>query len=172
MSTLDDKISSCEIELEELKKRATTVRNAIDALQDKIKEIGGAKLMAQRSKVDSLRTFIGIANTEITNAEVTKEKAAKDAKKHASAIESNNGVLEDAQTEADRLNEDFEELQSYVARAKEVMEDAKAAEENSKEDLEQLKQELDEKTETIQAFRKKEVCANYTTPSVQPLTLI
>ena len=51
MAKLDDEIASSEAELEKLKKKAGVVEKAIQDLEKKILDIGGAKLLTQRSKV-------------------------------------------------------------------------------------------------------------------------
>ena len=54
------------------------IEQDIKDLERKILEIGGSKLLTQKSKVDGIRVHIG---HEITKAEVAKNKAEKDATK-------------------------------------------------------------------------------------------
>ncbi|KAI9453551.1 RecF/RecN/SMC N terminal domain-containing protein [Lactarius psammicola] len=131
---LDREISTAQTELERLQSQSSTIEEAIKALEKKILDIGGSRLLAQKSKVDGLKLHINLANEEITKAEVAMAKAEKDS-----------------------LSESLQEVKDYVADIRAKVEAAQAEVENSKDDLENLKAELDEKTEEIQAFRAKEV---------------
>ena len=75
---MDKEIASSSTDLEKLKKKASVVEKAIQDLEKKIIEIGGSKLLAQKSKVDGIKTHINIAMDELTKAEVAKAKAEKD----------------------------------------------------------------------------------------------
>ncbi|KDQ62973.1 hypothetical protein JAAARDRAFT_362087 [Jaapia argillacea MUCL 33604] len=157
IATLDETIDSAMEELAELQERSGTIEKAIKALNQKIIEIGGAKLLSQKSKVDGIKVHINIANDEITKAEVAKAKAEKDVAKLNVAIETNSKSLEDSQTELQALEKQLEECTEYVDELRENVEAAKSAADNSKEDLDNLKAELDAKTEEIQAFRQREM---------------
>lgn len=126
-------------------------------LEKKILEIGGAKLLTQKSKVDGIRLHINLANDEITKAEVAKAKAEKDSVKLNGSIEANTTALEEVDAELEDLNVQLQELVQYVTELQTKVEAAQSAAENSKEDLENLKAELDTKNEEIQAFRQHEV---------------
>jgi structural maintenance of chromosome 4 len=140
-----------------LQSRSGKIEEAIKALEKKILDIGGSRLLAQKSKVDGLRLHISLANDEITKAEVTKAKAEKDSVKFQGSIAGNRQGLTEVETELEKLNESLQEVKDYVADIRAKVEAAQAEVENSKDDLENLKVELDEKTEEIQAFRAKEV---------------
>jgi structural maintenance of chromosome 4 len=151
-----DIVASTE-ELQELQEKSGKIEKAIKDLEKKILEIGGAKLLTQKSKVDGIRLHINLANDEITKAEVAKAKAQKDSLKLDGAIETNTTVLQEVESELDELNGQLGELNQYVTELRIKVEAAQSAAENSKDDLENLKTELDQKTEVIQAFRQKEV---------------
>lgn len=157
ISALEDDIASATEELEGLQQRAATVEGAIKALEQKILDIGGARLLSQKSKVDGLKLHITVANDELTKAEVAKQKAEKDSAKFSKAVESNRESLEEAEKEFDELKDQVDECARYVEEIQSKVDDAKQAEDNSKEDLQRLKIELDEKTEQIRGFKKKEV---------------
>ena len=140
-----------------MQSHSSAIEEAIKALEKKILDIGGSRLLAQKSKVDGLKLHINIANEEITKAEVAMAKAEKDSIKFKGTIASNRRSLEDVETELEKLSESLQEVKDYVADIRAKVEAAQAEVENSKDDLENLKTELDEKTEEIQAFRKKEV---------------
>ncbi|EIW64469.1 RecF/RecN/SMC protein [Trametes versicolor FP-101664 SS1] len=157
IATLDRGIDAATAELEKLQGKANAIEAEIKALEKKILEIGGARLLSQKSKVDGLRLHINLANDEITKAEVAKAKAEKDRVKHQSAVESNTGELEDVQRELADLEEQLEECAEYMAQLRQQVDVAQTAAEKSSEALAQLKEELDEKSEHIQAFRQKEM---------------
>jgi structural maintenance of chromosome 4 len=133
------------------------IEKAIRDLEKKILDIGGAKLLTQKSKVDGIRLHINLANDEITKAEVAKAKAEKDTTKFDSTIETNKASLDEVEGELGDLMSQLEECVQYVTELRSQVEAAQAAAEHSKDDLESLKSELDTKTEEIQAFRQKEV---------------
>ncbi|KAN0127918.1 RecF/RecN/SMC N terminal domain containing protein [Lactarius tabidus] len=157
IALLEREIATAQGELEKLQSKSSTIEEAIKALEKKILDIGGSRLLAQKSKVDGLKLHINIANEEITKAEVAMAKAEKDSVKFKGSIASNRQSLEDIESELEKLTESLQEVKDYVADIRAKVEAAQAEVENSKDDLENLKTELDEKTEEIQAFRKKEV---------------
>ncbi|KAK2462864.1 hypothetical protein APHAL10511_005062 [Amanita phalloides] len=156
IAELDEEIAGTQEELEALLKKASKVEQAIKDLEKKIMEIGGSKLLTQKSKVDGVKLHISLAYDEITKAEVAKAKAEKDLAKYESAIESNNALLEEAEAESKELDSQLKELDTYMSELREKVEAAQTAADNEKEDLEELKGELNEKEEKIQTFRKKE----------------
>ncbi|KAF8274355.1 RecF/RecN/SMC [Lactarius quietus] len=157
IALLEREISTAQSELERLQSQSSKIEEAIKALEKKILDIGGSRLLAQKSKVDGLKLHINIANEEITKAEVAMAKAEKDSIKFKGSIGTNRRSLEDVEAELEKLSESLQEVKDYVADIRAKVEAAQAEVENSKDDLENLKTELDEKTEEIQAFRKKEV---------------
>ncbi|KAJ6475290.1 RecF/RecN/SMC [Mycena vitilis] len=153
---LDTEIHKSEAELEELQEKASKIEQAIEELEKKILQIGGSKLLTQKSKVDGIRLHINLANDEITKAEVAKAKADKDLVKLAKAINANSATVEEADRELKELNGQIDELAAFIADHQANVQEAKAAAENSKDDLETLKASLDQKEEEIQAFKQKE----------------
>ncbi|KAI0297565.1 RecF/RecN/SMC protein, partial [Multifurca ochricompacta] len=150
VASLESEIAAAQSELESLQSRSGTIEEAIKVFEKKILDIGGSRLLAQKSKVDGLKLHINLANDEITKAE-------KDSVKLESSIASHQHGLEEMEAELEKLNESLQEVKDYVADIRAKVEAAQAEVENSKDDLENLKLELDEKTEEIQAFRAKEV---------------
>ncbi|PCH34299.1 RecF/RecN/SMC protein [Wolfiporia cocos MD-104 SS10] len=157
ISALEKDLAASTHELERLQEKTSAIEREIKALEKKILEIGGARLLTQKSKVDGIRLHINLANDEITKAEVAKAKAEKDSAKYEHTIENNSAALEEVSGELEELNEQLEELTQYVAELRAQVEDAQAAVENSKEDLDNLKSELDAKQEEVQAFRQKQM---------------
>ena len=157
ISKLEQEIAKANGALEKLKEQSSSIDQDIKNLEKKILDIGGSKLLTQKSKVDGIRLHINLANEEITKAEVAKSKAEKDAAKLEKSINSNTQALEDIEKEIEELNEQIAALVDYVAKLKDNVENAQNAAENSKEDLETLKVELDAKEEQIATFRQREV---------------
>ncbi|KAI0652571.1 RecF/RecN/SMC protein [Trametes meyenii] len=157
IAALDQEISSATMQLERLQEKANTIEAEIKALEKKILEIGGARLLSQKSKVDGIRLHINLANDEITKAEVAKAKAEKDSVKHQSAVENNKVELEEAEAELAQLEDQLEECAAYMTELRQKVDVAQAAADQSSEALEKIKAELDEKNEHIQAFRQKEM---------------
>jgi structural maintenance of chromosome 4 len=154
---LEKEITSSTQKLEALQEKTGKIEEAIKELEKKILDIGGARLLSQKSKVDGILLHINLANDEITKAEVAKAKAEKDSVKLRGTVEANSVAMKDVDAELAELNEQLEECAGYVRELRTKVEAAQAAAENSKDDLDNLKAELDTKTEEIQAFRQKEV---------------
>jgi structural maintenance of chromosome 4 len=157
MRELEKKSSDVEKELETLRSHSAVVEKGIQALEKKILDIGGSKLLAQKSKVDGIKLHINLANDEITRAEVAKAKAEKDVQKLATSIASHRAGLEEVDRTTAELEEQLEEVIVTVAEIRSKMEQAQAATENAKDDLDDIKSELDEQAKIIQKFRAKEV---------------
>ncbi|KAI0687981.1 RecF/RecN/SMC [Cytidiella melzeri] len=154
---LDEEIEAGVAVLEELEGDKAAIDDEIKALEKKILDIGGARLLTQKSKVDGVRLHINLTNDEITKAEVAKAKAEKDVKKLENLIASNSASLDDVKEDLRKLEAELEQCVQYVEVIRSKVADAQSAAENSKDDLDNLKAELDEKTEQIQAFRAKEM---------------
>jgi structural maintenance of chromosome 4 len=152
-------IVSSQEELQNLQEKSGKIEQAIKDLEKKILDVGGSRLLTQKSKVDGIRLHINLANDEITKAEVAKVKAEKDAVKLETSFRSNTVSWQEVEAELEGINGQIEECAQFVQELRAKVEAAQAAAEHSKEDLENLKTELDTKTEEIQAFRQKEVCS-------------
>lgn len=161
IKALDRKIADASAALLRLEESKATIDEDIKRLEQQIIDIGGSRLLSQKSKVDGVRLHINIANDETTKAEVAKTKAEKDVAKLAASIATNRGNLDEVNAELEGLEEDLRVCVRYVNEIRSKVTDAQAAVDNSKDDLESLKAELDEKTEQIQAFRAKEVRLSY-----------
>ncbi|KZT08792.1 RecF/RecN/SMC protein [Laetiporus sulphureus 93-53] len=157
IATLEKDIATSTERLEALQAKTSTIEAEIQALEKKILEIGGARLLSQKSTVDGIRLHINLANDEITKAEVAKAKAEKDCVKLKSTIKNNTEALEEVERDLEELNAELKEITDYVDQLREQVEAAQVAVENSKDDLEGLKSELDAKNEGIQEFRQKEM---------------
>ncbi|KAJ7783053.1 RecF/RecN/SMC [Mycena metata] len=142
VAKLDAEIRKSEAELEELQEKASKIEHAIEELEKKILEIGGSKLLTQKSLVDGIKLHINLGNDEITKAE---------------SIEANSDSLAEVDAELEELDGQIKELVEFIAGHQANVEEAQAAAENSKDDLETRKAALDKKEEEIQAFKQKEL---------------
>ncbi|KAF8268501.1 hypothetical protein EI94DRAFT_1152456 [Lactarius quietus] len=77
--------------------------------------------------------------------------------KFKGSIASSRQSLEDVEAELEKLSKSLQEVKDYITDIRAKVKAAHAEVENWKDDLENLKTELDDKTEEIQAFCKKEV---------------
>jgi len=159
VSALDATIETATGELEDIRERAKAIEAEIKALEKKILDIGGARLLTQKSKVDGLKLHINLANDEITKAEVAKAKAEKDVVKLAKSIQTNKDALSEAEADLGELDLEMTQCTQAVEEFKDKVNGAKNQEENSKTVLDEVKSELDDMSEKIRGFKKKEVSA-------------
>lgn len=131
----------------------------IKDLERKILEIGGSRLLKQKSTVEGISLHIQLANDEITKAEVAKAKAEKDVAKYTTSITALEASLAEARKEVEKLTQDIDECVEYINEIKEQVALAQDAAESAREELDSLKADLDEKSDKIQEFRQLEVCA-------------
>ena len=157
ITALDATIEAGTVELEDVRDRAKSIEGEIKTLEKKILDIGGARLLTQKSKVDGLKLHINLANDEITKAEVAKAKAEKDVVKLAKSIQTNKDALSEAEADLGELDLEMTQCALGVKEFKEKVEDAKTKEENSKTTLDKVKDELDDVSEKIRGFKKEEV---------------
>ena len=147
-------------------RKSGVIQDEIKALENKIIEIGGSRLLSQKSKVDGLRLHIKLANEELTKAEFSKSKAEKDLKKHQGNIEGYTTELEEAEEELAGLETQLEEVAELMSELKNKVDVANAAEEEWSEKLASMKEQVEEMSEGVQGFRQREVreLARFTLP--------
>jgi structural maintenance of chromosome 4 len=154
---LGTEISETHSEIEKLQGSTANIEASIKELEQKILDIGGSKMLAQKSKVDGIRLRINLSNDEITRAEVGKAKCDKDRQKYKSALETNTEALAELEASLAGIDEQLAECQETLNNIRSKVEEAQIATDHAKEDLEDLKSELDEQMKVIQKFRAKEV---------------
>ncbi|KAG6878031.1 hypothetical protein C0993_000571 [Termitomyces sp. T159_Od127] len=157
LKALEGEIAASTGELEEIQAKSARVEAAIKELEQKILDIGGSRLLKQKSTVEGIKLHINLANDEITKAEVAKVKANKDLTRYDTAVQSNTVGYQEAEAELEELDGTLEELTTYVNELRAKVEDAQDAANSSKEDLDNLKAEVDVKDQEIAEFRKKEL---------------
>ncbi|KAK0501017.1 RecF/RecN/SMC N terminal domain-containing protein [Armillaria luteobubalina] len=156
IAKLEKDIGTYTADLKKLQERTSTIEAAIKDLEKKILEIGGAKLLAQRSKVDGIKLHLGLANDEITKAEVAKKRAQNDVTRLTASLDANLVTQKELVEELEKLDGELKEVREYVANLSANVAKAKEAEETMAEDLQKLKEELDETLELVQGFIQRE----------------
>ncbi len=114
---LEREIATAQSELKRLQTPSSTIEEAIKTLEKEILDIGGSRLLAQRSKFDGLKLHIDIANEEITKAEVATARAEKESVKLERSIASNQQSLEGIEIEFGKLGKlAVQEVRDHVDR--------------------------------------------------------
>ncbi|KAH9007805.1 SMCs flexible hinge [Lactarius hengduanensis] len=109
IASLEREIATARNELDGLRSPSSTIEEAIEALEREILDIGGSRLLAQKSKVDGLKLHIDVANEELTKAEVAMAKAERDSVKFERSIASNRQSLAGVEIELGKLSESLRE---------------------------------------------------------------
>jgi structural maintenance of chromosome 4 len=154
---LQKDVESATATLDELRGKAAGISAEIAALEQKILDIGGTRLLKQKSAVDGLNLRIKLAHDEITKAEVAEGKAEKDAARHGEAIAANTAALAEVAQELEEAEAALETLHDFLSELRENVKLAQAAKDEQEEAMDKLRAKLAKKTEQIQEFRQKEV---------------
>ncbi|CAG7853766.1 Structural maintenance of chromosomes protein 4 [Serendipita indica DSM 11827] len=156
IAVLEKEIERSQRELEQLTRDSAAIEQAIQELQEKILDVGGVRLRAQKSKVDGIRQMLDLENDKITKAEVHLAKARKDAEKYAKSLAANEEALEASAEVLEQLQNELSVVKSDVAGVQKTVDAANSRFELAKDELDAIKAELEEKLELTREFRKKE----------------
>ncbi|KIY43282.1 RecF/RecN/SMC protein [Fistulina hepatica ATCC 64428] len=156
LKELEGRIATFKSEVESLTERAKTITDSIKGLEQKIIEIGGSKLLAQKSKVEGTQMLIGLANEEISKAEVQVSKAEREIPKLERLIADKKEKIEEANAEKEQFDEEIRTLQEYLTTFKERVEESQDAELTAREQVEERKGELRKSEGKILSFRQRE----------------
>ncbi|POG70305.1 P-loop containing nucleoside triphosphate hydrolase protein [Rhizophagus irregularis DAOM 181602=DAOM 197198] len=157
MEQLRTQIDSLTQELERLKRQSSKIEEEIKSLQDKILEVGGDRLRAQKSKVDQIKEQIVITNERITKSQVAKSKAEKDITKFENSLSKNKKELEELDNEIKELTEEIQQNAEAAHSIRARADETKSILEDKKSELDEIKEKLDEKTEIINRIRAFEL---------------
>ncbi|KAH9172461.1 SMCs flexible hinge [Lactarius sanguifluus] len=113
---LEREIATARNQLEGLRSPSGTIEEAIKAIEGEILDIGGSRLLAQKSKVDGSKLHIDAANEEIIKAEVAMAKAERDSIKLEGSIASKQQSLAGIEIELGKLSELLREVRDYAGR--------------------------------------------------------
>ncbi|KAK0477149.1 RecF/RecN/SMC N terminal domain-containing protein [Armillaria luteobubalina] len=153
---LEKDIGTYTADLKKLQQQTSMIKAAIKDLEKKILEIGGVKLLVQRSKVDGIKLHLGLANDEITKGKVAKKRVQNNITRLTASLDVNLVTQKELQEELEKLDGELKEVREYVANLSTNVAKAKEAEETMAEDLQKLKEELDETLELVQGFIQRE----------------
>ena len=127
------------------------------ALESKIIEIGGARLLSQKSIVDGLRLRFKVTTDALAKYEPAKIKAESDLKKHEGNIKKHQTELEEAQEELEEHENQLQEVTELMSELHNKVQVAQAAEEEWTEKLTAMKTELEEMSGGVQGFQQRQV---------------
>lgn len=144
-------------EVQSLRQKSAGIEDAIKQLQDKILEVGGVKLRAQKSKVDGIKQQIDLSSNKVTKAEVEQAKSAKDAEKLEKAIQSNTSKLEDLDSQLEEHDQHLNACLEDMRLVQAAVDEARFGLESLEEELAAVKEELDEKSGSLNVFKAREV---------------
>ncbi|KAF9003737.1 RecF/RecN/SMC protein [Hymenopellis radicata] len=150
---LNADIKKWESELESLLENSSEIEAAIKDLEKRILDIGGSRLMAQRSKVEGVQFSINLLGDEITKAEVAYEKAGNDIKRLTASLKTNKADLVKAEEEMQVVETDLADIEELLEELRKTVDKAKGDEETWHEHLQTLEEEYGEMQEHIQAFK-------------------
>lgn len=157
ISSMEKSIVKMQGELEKLQAESAGIEEDIQALQDKIMEVGGVKLRVQKGKVDGLRSQIAIQTEGLSTAEVSKSKAEKQRAKHEQALAEAEKEIGKLCKEAEKVEETHRTQKSETADFRRQAEEAEQALEEKKEQLAEVKADLDRLTAELNETRGVEV---------------
>ncbi|CAI2189237.1 3702_t:CDS:2, partial [Funneliformis geosporum] len=81
----------------------------IKILQDKILEIGGDKLRAQKSKIEHVKDQIVLINERITKSQVAKSRAEKEKKKFENSLANSERGLKELNNEIENITKEIQQ---------------------------------------------------------------
>ncbi|KDN53312.1 RecF/RecN/SMC protein [Tilletiaria anomala UBC 951] len=157
IAALDQVIAKADSEIEKLSGKTASIESAIEALQEKILEVGGIELRAQKSKVDGIVQMIELNTERITKAEVGKVKAEKDMAKAE-------GLVAELETSLQSLEADLQEIGAEVkGTGKEAnavqaaVDDARHLVAEKQNQCETLQEQIEAHSDSMNAFRAIEM---------------
>jgi len=154
MKQLEGEIAERKREMEKLNKSTQALDDAIKALQGKIMEVGGIKLKTQKSKVDSLRESIDLANDKTTRLQVQLKTAEKAVAKVNAQLAQSEKEIKEMEKQLQELDSKVEEKTSLAITVQERSEEAEKLMEKKQDELEKMKgafEKIQKKVQKIQA---------------------
>ena len=157
LASLERQIVEHEEAVEKLRSETSGVEAEIKKLQDKIMEVGGVRLRAQKAKVDGLKEQISTLTEEISTAEVAKSKAEKQKIKHEKAFDEADKEIAATVEELETLLREGQSQDKDASGSRRQAEEAQEALESKQEELAATKRELDEKKAELNSIRGVEI---------------
>lgn len=157
ISALEKEIAAGMKQHDKLKLKSGEIEEEMRALESKIIEIGGARLLSQKSVVDGLRLRFKVTTDALAKYEPAKIKAESDLKKHEGNIKKHRTELEEAQEELEEHENQLQEVTELMSELHNKVQVAQAAEEEWAEKLTAMKTELEEMSGGVQGFQQRQV---------------
>ncbi|KIY03289.1 uncharacterized protein Z520_01756 [Fonsecaea multimorphosa CBS 102226] len=154
---LQTHIESTSRELEQLHSETASVEAEIQALQDRIMEVGGIQLRTQKARVDGLKERIDMLNDDISSAEVAKTKNEKLKVKNEKTKSDAEKELESLSKDLERLEQDIERHKTAAAELRAQVDQAEEQQTSMKDELGDLKKNLDAQTAELNSTRAVEI---------------
>lgn len=157
IAELDREMANLDAEMAKLSEKTSAIEADIEALQEKILEVGGVALRTQKSKVDGIKEMMELSSERITKAEVAKAKAEKDVAKLTASVEKSGETLDELERELEEVRATIQAKAEAVASVRAQVADAQHVMETKQEERDEIKAQLDERSESINAFRALEM---------------
>ncbi|XP_064620536.1 structural maintenance of chromosomes protein 4-like [Lineus longissimus] len=105
---------------------AKTIEDAVKELHHQIMDIGGAKLKAVQSRLDSINHQVDTVTGQITKANVAVKTAARNLKKSEDKVESIETEIKENRELIEKLQTHFKEIEQEAMTIMKIYEDAQA----------------------------------------------
>ena len=112
-------------ELDRLKRNPSRIEEEIKNLHDKILEVGGDKLQAQKSKVDQIKKQIVIANEWITESQAAKLKMERDITKLEDSLSEGKSKLQELDNEIQQFKKAIEQKEITICSIRATFDETK-----------------------------------------------
>ncbi|KAI5304164.1 hypothetical protein KEM56_006780, partial [Ascosphaera pollenicola] len=152
---LESQITTMNQEIEKLRSETVEVENEIQALHDKIMEIGGVKLRGQKAKVDGLKEQISILAEEISNAELSLSKSEKEKANHDRKHDVAETKIVELKEESQQLQAQYESYYRDISSMRTQTEEAEEKLQAMKDELAALKETVEEKTAELNSTSER-----------------
>lgn len=156
IKSLNAEMTKLQKEVDKLTDKTSAIENEIEQLQEKILEVGGVKLRAQKSKVDSTKMMMGLCNERITKAEVSLSKSEKDISRYAKSIKDNEKKLVKLEQEMSTVSEKNDQQLHKAKGVKSEVDQVRDALEGKQEEMNEVKAQLDNEALAMQSFNALE----------------
>lgn len=156
IKSLDTEMSKLKKEVDKLVDKTSSIESEIEQLQEKILEVGGVKLRAQKSKVDSTKMMMGLCSERITKAEVSLSKSNKDISRYAKSVKDNEKKLAKLEEEISAVSEKNDQQLSKAKGVRSEVDKMRDALEGKQEELNEVKAQLDNEALAMQSFNALE----------------
>lgn len=151
------RIEDLNADIEVLKSETVSIEAEIQALQNKIMDVGGIQLRTQKGQVDSLKEQISLLADEIATAEGSKLKNEKMASKHEKAKQDAEKELGGLSADLEKLEVEMKAQKSDANASRQQAEQAQEELETKKHEIEAMKKELDDQRSQLDCARAQEI---------------